>query len=52
VENIPKSRIIVRYEPKMNETNPIAVVAAAKKTGKIIYDSAFVTFVLLEPSSV
>jgi len=40
--NIPKSRIIVRYEPNMNDTKPMAVVIAAKKTGKTIYDKALI----------
>jgi len=35
--NIPKSLIIVRYEPKTNETKPIAVVIAANMTGMITY---------------
>ena len=36
----------------MNEMNPTAVVTAAKKTGRIMYDNAFITTLLLTPSLV
>ncbi len=35
--NIPKSLIMVRYAPKTNDTNPMAVVTAASITGIMIY---------------
>jgi hypothetical protein len=39
---IPKSLIIVRYEPNTNERNPIAVVTEARITGIIIYVRALI----------
>ena len=32
---MPKSLIIVRYAPRTNDTNPMAVVTAARTTGII-----------------
>ena len=50
--NRPKSRIIPRYAPNINDTKPIIVVNAARITGTVIYANALINALLRSWSKV